>query len=52
MRGYVIDDMDRGIIPRITSLGMRVIATKTVMDSDEAKSKLAESTLKFAETIS
>jgi LPPG:FO 2-phospho-L-lactate transferase len=52
MRGYVIDDVDRAIIPKITSLGMRVIATKTVMDSEEAKSKLAENTLKFAETIS
>jgi len=52
MRGYVIDDVDRAIIPKITSLGMRVIATKTVMDSDEAKSKLADNTLKFAETIS
>jgi len=31
---------------------MRVVATKTVMDSDEAKSILAENTLKFAETIS
>jgi len=52
MRGYVIDDVDRAIISKITSLGMRVIATKTVMDSEEAKSKLAENTLKFAETIS
>jgi LPPG:FO 2-phospho-L-lactate transferase len=52
MRGYVIDDVDRVIIPKITSLGMRVIATKTIMDSEEAKSKLAENTLKFAETMS
>jgi LPPG:FO 2-phospho-L-lactate transferase len=52
MRGYVIDDVDRMIIPKITSLGMRVIATKTVMDSELAKTKLAENTLKFAETIS
>lgn len=52
MRGYVIDDADRAFIPKVASLGMRVIATKTIMDSEEAKSKLAESTLKFAETIS
>jgi len=52
MRGYVIDDVDRAIIPKITSLGMRVITTKTLMDSEETKSKLAENTLKFAETIS
>src|SRR6266700_5028883 len=51
MMGYVIDDVDRATIPKITSLGMRVIATKTVMDSEEAKSKLAEDTLRFAETI-
>jgi LPPG:FO 2-phospho-L-lactate transferase len=52
MKGYVIDDLDRAIIPKITSLGMRVIATKTIMDSEEAKSKLAENTLRFAETMS
>ena len=52
IRGYVIDEVDRTISPKITSLGMRVIATKTVMDSDEARAKLAENTLKFAETIS
>ena len=52
MKGYVIDDADQAIIPKITSLGMKVIATKTVMDSEEAKSKLAKNTLKFAETIS
>ena len=52
MRGYVIDNVDRAIIPKITSLGVSVIATETVMDSEKAKSKLAENTLKFAETIS
>jgi LPPG:FO 2-phospho-L-lactate transferase len=51
LRGYVIDDVDRAIIPKITSLGIRVIATKTIMDSEESKPRLAEDTLKFAETI-
>ncbi len=52
LRGYVIDDVDKAISSRISSLGMKVLATKTVMDSPEAKIRLAENTLKLAETLS
>jgi len=52
LRGYVIDDVDRSVSSKIVSLGMRVVTTKTVMDSREAKMKLAEDTLRLAETLS
>lgn len=52
LRGYVIDDVDKALNTRITSLGMKVVTTKTVMDSREAKVRLAEDTLRLAETLS
>ncbi len=52
LKGYVIDDVDKSVSPKIVSLGMRVATTKTVMDSREAKIRLAEDTLKLAETLS
>ena len=51
MKGYVIDQIDRSTVPKITSLGMRVFATNTLMDSMEAKTKLARETINFAETL-
>jgi len=51
MKGYVIDLLDRSSVPKITSLGMRVLATNTVMGSMEAKTKLAQETITFAETL-
>ena len=52
MRGYVIDEVDRSLSPKIEEIGMRVISTRTIMDSQEAKVRLAEETLKLAETLS
>ncbi len=52
MRGYVIDEVDRSISPKIEEIGMKVISTRTIMDSQEAKVRLAEETLKLAETLS
>jgi len=52
MRGYVIDQLDKSEIPKITELGMRVLATNTIMDSMEAKSQLARNTIRFAEALS
>ncbi len=52
MRGFVIDEVDRSISPRIEEIGMKVISTRTIMDSQEAKVRLAEETLKLAETLS
>jgi LPPG:FO 2-phospho-L-lactate transferase len=51
MKGYVIDQQDKSIVPRITSLGMKVMATNTLMDSAEAKTRLAQETVKFAEAL-
>jgi LPPG:FO 2-phospho-L-lactate transferase len=51
MKGYVIDQLDKSAIPKITRLGMRVLATNTVMDSMEAKIQLARNTISFAETL-
>jgi len=51
MKGYVIDQIDRSTVPKITSLGMKVLATNTLMDSMEAKTKLARETINFAETL-
>ncbi len=52
MRGFVIDEVDQSISPRIEEIGMKVISTRTIMDSKEAKVRLAEETLKLAETLS
>ena len=49
--GFVIDDMDRALSPRISSLGMKVVTTRTIMNSVEAKVRLAEETVKLAESI-
>ena len=51
MKGYVIDQLDKPVVPKIVSLGMRVLATNTIMDSEQAKTQLARDTIKFAETI-
>jgi LPPG:FO 2-phospho-L-lactate transferase len=51
MKGYVIDQVDRSMISKIASLGMKVLATNTLMDSMEAKTQLARNTIRFAETL-
>jgi LPPG:FO 2-phospho-L-lactate transferase len=51
MKGYVVDDQDKSIASKITSLGMKVLATNTLMDSMEAKTSLARNTIHFAETL-
>lgn len=51
MKGYVIDDSDRSVSPKIKGLGMEVLATSTIMDSTEAKVRLASDTLRFAEAL-
>lgn len=51
MKGYVIDQLDKPVVPKIVSLGMRVLTTNTIMDSEQAKTQLARDTIKFAETM-
>lgn len=52
LRGYVIDEVDKAVAPKILSLGMKPLATKTLMDSPQAKIRLAQDTLRLAETLS
>lgn len=49
--GFVIDEVDKHLSPRIQRLGMKVVATRTVMNEPEAKTRLAEETVKLAEGI-
>ena len=49
--GFVIDDMDKSTSPKIERLGMKVTMTNTIMNSEEAKARLAQDTLALAESI-
>ncbi len=51
LRGFVIDDADKTVASKVTSLGMKVASTQTIMDSPEARARLAEDTLKLAESL-
>jgi LPPG:FO 2-phospho-L-lactate transferase len=51
LKGYVIDQLDRLVAPKIVSLGMKVFATNTLMNSTETKTQLASDTIKFAESL-
>jgi LPPG:FO 2-phospho-L-lactate transferase len=51
MTGYVIDQIDKSIAPKITSLGLKILTTNTLMDSVEAKIQLARNTISFAEGL-
>ncbi len=49
--GFVIDDMDKSSRSQIERLGMRVTTTNTIMNSEEAKARLAQDTVTLAESI-
>ncbi len=49
--GLVIDRIDESAVPRIESLGLRVLVTDTVMKTDEDKIRLAQETLGFARDL-
>jgi len=49
--GFVIDEADKHLGPRIERLGMKVVSTRTVMNEREVKTRLAEETVKLAESI-
>ena len=51
LEGFVIDDVDKSSKSRIERLGMKVTTTRTIMDSDEAKARLAKDTISLAESI-
>ena len=49
--GFVIDDADKDLTTKISALGMHVRQTNTLMDSPEAKARLAKETLSLAQGI-
>jgi len=51
LRGFIIDDIDKAAASKINYLGMKVASTQTIMDSSVARARLAEDTLKLAETL-
>ncbi len=51
LEGFVIDDIDKSSRSRIERLGMKVATTNTIMNSDEAKARLAKDTIALAESI-
>jgi LPPG:FO 2-phospho-L-lactate transferase len=44
---FVIDRRDRDLVPALSSLGMTVLVTETVMKSSEDRSRLADELLRF-----
>jgi LPPG:FO 2-phospho-L-lactate transferase len=51
LRGFLIDDVDKTLASKIGGLGMKVTMTQTIMDSTEARARLAEAALQLAETL-
>ncbi|MBM4424960.1 MAG: 2-phospho-L-lactate transferase [Chloroflexi bacterium] len=49
--GLVIDSVDADSAPRIESLGIKTMATDTVMKTDDDKTRLARETLNFARSL-
>jgi LPPG:FO 2-phospho-L-lactate transferase len=43
--GFVIDERDRELAPRVEALGMRCVATDTVMESDAVAESVARAAL-------
>jgi len=51
LEGFVIDEVDKSSKSRIERLGMKVTTTHTIMDSEDAKTRLAKDTIALAESI-
>jgi len=51
VRGFVLDEADRALVPAVEALGLRVLVTATVMTSPDDRRRLASDTLAFAETL-
>src|SRR6058998_581013 len=50
-QGFVIDNVDKQLVPKIKDLDMKVVPTQTIMDSAAAKAKLAQDTMRLAENL-
>ena len=51
LKGMVIDEQDRELVPRIEALGIATLVTGTIMRSEADRRRLAEETLDFAGRI-
>jgi len=51
VRGFVIDDVDKAVSSRVSSLGMKVALAQTIMDSPGSRARLAADTLRLAESL-
>lgn len=51
MKGYVIDQLDKSVSSKIATLGVKVLATNTMMTSAHSKAQLATDTIRFAEAL-
>src|SRR5437870_1777070 len=50
-QGFVIDNIDKQLVPKIKDLDMKVVPTQTIMYSAAAKAKLAQDTMRLAENL-
>jgi LPPG:FO 2-phospho-L-lactate transferase len=48
VNGWIVDSIDRGLVPAIEALGCRVKISETMMRTFEDKTRLARETLEFA----
>ena len=51
VKGYVIDQLDKPMSSKVASLGVKVLATNTIMTSTESRAQLATDTIRFAEAL-
>lgn len=51
LKGFVIDEVDRGLAPDLQALGVKVLVTETIMHTDEQRQLLAEKILEFCEQV-
>ncbi|HZD12842.1 MAG TPA: 2-phospho-L-lactate transferase, partial [Candidatus Binatus sp.] len=49
--GFVIDNIDSHLLPKIKDLEMKVVSTQSIMETPIAKANLAKETLRLAETL-
>jgi LPPG:FO 2-phospho-L-lactate transferase len=47
LSAFIMEDLDAGLVPAVESLGMRVLASKTLMNDSSDRKHLAEEVLRF-----
>jgi LPPG:FO 2-phospho-L-lactate transferase len=48
LTGFVLDDVDADLEPQVQALGLRTLATDTIMADDAGKTRLARAVMEFA----